>query len=676
MREQTSPKSALDETGRFERLVGAVTEYAICLIDPEGAVATWNAGAAAIFGYAPNEVIGQSFARFFTTADRENAVPRALLDEARRSGRAESERWQLRKDGSRFAAVSTVQPVKGDAGELLGFASITRDVTERRAAQRALADSEHRFRLFIEGVVDYAICTLDASGVVTDWNMGAERMKGYAAAEVLGRHFSLFYTDEDRAAGLPTRALERAARDGWDETEGWRLRKDGSRFWASVALNAIRDAQGKLLGFAKITRDITERRAAQEALRESERQFRLLVAGVTDYALFMLDPNGVVSSWNPGAERIKGYRAEEIIGQHFSRFYTERDRAQGGPARALKSAAATGRFEQEGWRVRKDGSLFWAHIVIDAIRDEAGELAGFAKITRDITERREAEIALEADAARREQAQRMEALGQLTGGVAHDFNNLLMVVSGHLETLRALARDDPRGIRAADAIERAARHGEALTRQLLTFARRQTLAPVVTSLKERLDTVRAMLESSVGSAVQLAIAVPPDTWPVRIDVNEFELALVNLALNARDAMPQGGVIAIAAENARLDRDATPSGLAGDFVALTVADSGEGIPPDILAHVFEPFFTTKEAGKGSGLGLSQVHGFVHQSGGTVTVASELGRGTRVTLYLPRDLSRAEAAPEAPPAAAERPSGRRSPPRRSSSRIIPASPTSPR
>ena len=504
---------------------------------------------------------------------------------------------------------------------------------ERQETQQTLLESEQRFRLLVEGVVDYAICMLDPSGTVTNWNAGAERLKGYRADEIVGQHFSRFYTHEDRAAGLPQRVLQVAARDGRVEAEGWRIRKDGSRFWALAVLNAIRDETGRLIGFAKVTRDATERRAAQDALRESERQFRLLVKSVIDYAVFMLDPNGVVASWNAGAERIKGYSADDIIGQHFSRFYTKQDRAAGVPVRSLEVALAEGRFEAEGWRVRKDGSLFWANVVIDPIRDTDGTLVGFAKVTRDITERRNAELRVQELRAQRDQAQKMEALGHLTGGVAHDFNNLLMIVSGHLYTLRRLLADNAAGTSAIDAIELAARRGESLTRQLLTFARRQTLNPTAVSITDHFVSLSALMKSSVGGMVRLDADLPSDLWPVRVDISELDLALLNLALNARDAMPEGGVITLAAVNVALAGEGAPSGLAGDFVALTVSDTGCGINADILPKVFEPFFTTKGA-KGSGLGLSQVHGFAHQSGGTVTIRSAPGDGTHITLYLPR------------------------------------------
>jgi PAS domain S-box-containing protein len=365
----------------------------------------------------------------------------------------------------------------------------------------------------------------------------------------------------------------------------------------------------------------------------------------------MLDPNGVIISWNAGAQRIKGYLAEEIIGQHFSRFYTERDRAAGAPARALYTAMLEGRFEAEAWRVRKDGSMFWANVIIDPIRDESGDLVGFTKVTRDITERREAQIALEEAQAQRAQAQKMDALGQLTGGVAHDFNNLLMVVTGHISTIKMRVSDDPRAMRAAEAIEHAATRGETLTRQLLTFARRQTFNPAVLQISERVESCRIMLTSSIGGAVKLATMIGPEIWPVKVDSNELELALVNLALNARDAMPKGGVISLTAQNVTLSRGDTSAGIEGEFVTLRVTDTGSGIAPDVLSKVFDPFFTTKQMDKGSGLGLSQVYGFVHQSGGTVTIDSELGKGTTVTLYLPATNERASRGLGEPEAEAE-------------------------
>lgn len=301
------------------------------------------------------------------------------------------------------------------------------------------ASVEGRYRLLVDAITDYAIFMLDREGHVSSWNPGAQRFKGYTESEILGEHFSRFYTPEDLAAGVPARALATAEAEGRFEAEGWRVRKDGQQFWAHVVIDAIRDPGGQVLGFAKITRDLSERKAAEEIVKRSEEQLRLLIQGVTDYAIYMLDPNGSVSSWNSGAERIKGYTPEEIIGQHFSTFYTDEDRLEDLPRKALEVAARDGRFEREGWRKRKDGTRFWANVIIDAIHAEDGTIIGFAKVTRDITEKRQAQEALERAQKELFQAQKMEAVGQLTGGVAHDFNNLLMAILGSLEIARKRA---------------------------------------------------------------------------------------------------------------------------------------------------------------------------------------------------------------------------------------------
>ena len=470
---------------------------------------------------------------------------------------------------------------------------------------------------------------LDPNGIVTNWNAGAKRIKGYEAAEVIGRHFGMFYLPEDREAGMPARSLAAARENGKFEAEGWLLRKDGTKFLASDVIDAIYE-DGQLVGFAKITRDITERNKAADALKESERHLRLLVNGVTDYALYMLDPNGIVTNWNAGGLRIKGYSPEEIIGQHFSRFYSPADQAAGRPARALQLAVENGRYEEEGWRVRKDGTFFWASVVIDPIRDDDNKLLGFAKITRDISERREAQLNLEKIQRQLAESQKLDALGQLTGGVAHDFNNLLMVITGHVHMLKKIAGNDAKSLRAIQAIETATQRGASLTRQLLTFARRQSVNPQPIDLRDSIHSVREVLDTGLGSAVQLRINLDDGIWPVMVDPAELETALVNLIINARDAMPDGGSVSVRASNVHIDNGTRK----GDHVAIEVKDTGVGIPPDIMGKVFDPFFTTKPIGKGTGLGLSQVHGFAHQAGGTVAVASELGKGTTFTVCLPR------------------------------------------
>ncbi len=633
--QKSSPDlSVLTSAGRSELLIEAVNDCGIYMLNIDGAIVSWNPGAEEIMGYRPIDAVGQPFSCLFTDEDKAADIPANLLREASLSGRAENEGWRVRKDGARFIANTAVYPVNGASGFPAGFAVIVRDITSYVASREALLETERRFRRLVEGVTDYAIYMLDPSGVITSWNTGAQRVFGFESEDIVGQHFSRFYGKEERMGGLPWRVLEIARRDGRYECEGWRYRGDEKRFWASVVIDAIRGEDGAIAGFAEISRDITEKNKAKEVLFESERQFRLLVDGVTDYALFMLDPNGVVTSWNAGAERIKGYAANEIVGRHFSCFYSEGDRAAGVPSRALQIAVDDGRFEAQGWRIRKDGSRFWASVVIQPLRCEDGRLRGFAKITQDITEKHDAEIALKQIQEQRGHAQRMEVLGELTGGVAHDFNNLLMVIGGFSQTLKKAVSEDARAKRAAEAIEAAVERGQSLTRQLLTFSRRQTLNPVVTIIGDRIKDFAKIVEGSAAAPLKLVTQVPAGIWPVKADVSEFELALLNVAINARDAMPGGGLITLTAENVHLHHNDGIAQLEGDFVALTIADNGSGIAKENLPKIFDPFFTTKGSGKGSGLGLSQVHGFAHQSGGTVTIESELGRGTRVTLYLPR------------------------------------------
>ncbi len=491
---------------------------------------------------------------------------------------------------------------------------------------------EQRFQYLISGIRDYAIYMLDTDGHVSSWNNGARRFKGYEAPEILGQHFSRFYTPEDRESGLPARALATALNEGKYEAEGWRVRQDGTRFWASVIIDPIYDEQGALLGYAKITRDITEKKKAEDALRASEERFRLLVQGVSDYAIYMLSPEGVVSNWNMGAQRIKGYSEQEIVGQHFSRFYTDTDREGGLPARALGTAAKDGRYEAEGWRQRKDGTCFWAHVIIDAIHDEAGELIGFAKVTRDLTEKKAAADALAEANAALFQAQKMESIGQLTGGIAHDFNNLLSVLASGLEvlTLRGGAVGD---VKTLDSMRRAIDRGATLTQQLLAFARQQPLQPETHSVNRLVSGFESVLRRAVNASIDFEVHLEPEIRATVIDSARFESALLNLVVNARDAMPDGGRICIETANVELkERDV--NGLApGSYVKVTVSDTGTGMTPETAQRAFEPFYTTKEVGKGTGLGLSQVYGFIKQSGGEVKIRTAPGEGTAIAIYLP-------------------------------------------
>jgi PAS domain S-box-containing protein len=483
------------------------------------------------------------------------------------------------------------------------------------------------FQLLVDAVTDYALYMLDAEGRIVTWNPGAERFKGYRAEEIIGEHFSRFFRLEDREAALPEKALSAAAREGRYEAEGWRVKKDGTQFWAHAILDPIRAADGSLIGFAKITRDITEKRRLEQATYDSAMQLRLLVRGVRDYAIYMLDRDGRITSWNSGARAIKGYEEDEVLGTHFSRFYTEEDRRHGAPEAALATALREGKFEAEAERVRKDGSPFWAHVTIDPIYNEAGEHAGFAKITRDITERKQGELELRQTQEALLQSQKLQALGELAGGIAHDFNNLMTVMRGSADfMLRQPDMAVEKRTRYLSVILETAERATTLTSQLLAFARRQPLEPEVIDLSVRLDAMGEMLQRTLGSLYELVLDLAPELWLVEVDPTGLEAALLNTVLNARDAMPDGGKITITTRNE------TRGGTEG--VALAISDTGHGIDPETLKRVFEPFFTTKPTGKGTGLGLSQIHGYAVQSGGSANIVSEVGQGTTLELWLPR------------------------------------------
>jgi PAS domain S-box-containing protein len=565
----------------------------------------------------------------------------AILRGERAAFFAEDHPWAVRRqdaivEDARFTI--SYSPIPDDAAPhgIGGILTTCIETTERVRKEEALRLLNDR----LEAEIAQRVRERDRIWQVSEDLLGVSNFEGYFTSvnpawtallgwnedEIKRMHVSELRHPDDAAhsmagrrrlaEGIPTVRMENRFRH-----------KDGSWRWLAWTLTVENEV------IYLIGRHITAEKLAAEALRESERQFRLFSEAATDHALIRLDARGVVSGWNAGAQRIEGYAEAEIVGHHFSRFYTAADRAAGAPERALATAATSGTYEHDGWRVRKNGSLFLAAVVIDAIRDEEGKIIGFANIMRDVTERHEARAKLQRAQDQLAQSQKMEALGQLTGGIAHDFNNMLMVVSGNAQILKERLRD-ARHLRSVEAIELAAARGETLTRQLLAFSRRQALNPMVVSLRQRLAEFRDLLVSSARGDIALVIDIGRSIWPVAVDVHELELALINLVVNARDAMPDGGTIVITAKNTRLQPEDTPDAIRGEFVALTITDTGCGMADEILPKVFEPFFTTKQLDKGTGLGLSQVYGLTRQSGGTVTIASKLGNGTAVTLYLPR------------------------------------------
>src|SRR5215469_3443319 len=569
----------------------------------------------------------------------------AILRGDREAFFAEDLPWTVRRQGTsaedaRFTLSYSPIPDEAAPNGIAGVLTTCVETTERVRKEEALRVLNERLETEIAErirerdriwhVSEDLLGVSNFDGYFTSVNPAWTTLLGWSEDEIKRMHVSELRHPDDAehsmagrrrlAEGVPTVRIENRFRH-----------KDGSWRWLAWTLT-VENGLIYLIG-----RHVTAEKLAAEALRESERQFRLFTQAATDHALIRLDAQGVVSGWNAGAQRITGYAEKEVVGHHFGLFYTAGDRAAGVPERALVAAATSGTYEHDGWRVRKDGSVFLAAVVIDAIRDEEGNLIGFANIMRDITERHEAREKLRRAQEQLAQSQKMEALGQLTGGIAHDFNNMLMVVSGNAQLLKRRLHD-VRDLRAIEAIELAAARGEVLTRQLLAFSRRQALRPTVIDLRQRLAELRDLLVSSDRSDINLVMEIPHDLWRIAVDVHELELALVNLIVNSRDAMPDGGTITIAAENVVLEPEDTPEDLRGDFVALRVTDTGSGIEADVLPKVFEPFFTPKQLNKGTGLGLSQVYGLSRQSGGTATISSRVGAGTSVTIYLPRSHGR--------------------------------------
>jgi PAS domain S-box-containing protein len=527
-------------------------------------------------------------------------------------------------------------------------------VVALKNAVQVLHESEQHFRRLLE-VLPAAVYTTDAAGRITFYNQAAVDLAGRRPE--LGTDqwcvtWRLYWPDgtpmrHDECPMAVTLREGRAVRGA----EAIAERPDGTRVPFIPYPTPLFDASGTLIGAVNMLVDISERKKAEAVLEqlndtleqrieartqqiretftrlyESERRFRLLVDGVVDYAIFMLDPEGFVTNWNSGAQRIKGYSAAEIVGRHFSCFYTDEDRANGVPERALQTALRTGRFEAEGWRRRKDGTAFWANVVIDAIRDETGKLAGFAKVTRDLTEKRAAE-------EQRRRAQKMEAIGQLTGGVAHDFNNLLTAIIGNLEVLTTVLSAHEPARRYVEAATRAAWRGSKMTEHLLAFSRRKELQSEIVSVNDLIREMSLICQKIVGEGVEVVLDLQQNLWTCKIDPGQLEAAVLNLAANARDAMERSGRLTIATENVTLAGDSVDLS-AGDYVSLSVSDNGCGMTAEVLSHAFEPFYTTKDVGKGTGLGLAQVYGFAKQSGGSTQIESKAGIGTSVRIYLPR------------------------------------------
>jgi PAS domain S-box-containing protein len=522
----------------------------------------------------------------------------------------------------------TVAVTSTDADGTRFIVTLPRDahraVTRPRPANELARHNELLLRMLVESARDYAMFVIDREGHVQTWNRGAELIKLYAPDEIIGRHISTFYTDEDRARDLPGQLLRRATLEGRVENEGWRIRKDGTRFWADVVITALRDQTGELYGFAKVTRDLSEQRLAEEQIRRSEERFRMLVDGVKDYAIFMLDPDGLVATWNAGAERIKGFTAREIIGKHFSIFYDVADVRSGKCERELAIAIAEGRYEEEGWLVRKDGTKFWASLLVAALRDERHELRGFAKITRDLTDRRKAELA-QLELAQAHESIRLR--DEFLSIVSHELKTPLAGLQLQLDSLGDTRTNDPK---LANKLERAttsSRRLSQLIESLLDVSRIATGRFVLRF--EHIDlgqVISEVVDSFRPAATRSGCELVTNIATIHGSFDRVRIAQV--AINVlSNAVKYGAGKPV---EVTLRRD-------GNDAVLEIRDHGPGIAAADLQRIFERFeraAATRHFG-GLGIGLYVVREIVLAHGGDVAANSKEGDGACFMVRLPVD-----------------------------------------
>lgn len=616
----------------YRQLVDTIHDYAIFFLTPEGNIASWNPGAQRIKGYRPDEIIGKHFSVFYSSEALAQGWPMEELRRSAAEGRLEDEGWRLRKDGTRFWANVIITPLRGPAGQLLGYFKVTRDLTEKRAQEERLRESERNLRLLVTSVIDYAIYSLDPHGFITGWNLGAQRIKGYTAGEAVGKHFSIFYPPEEAAKGAPQAALMKAAQAAHHESEGWRIRKDGTRLWARITLTAIRDESGLLLGYSKVTRDLTEWRRHEEQLRESEQNLRLLVEGVQDHAMYLLDAGGRIRTWNSGARKLLGYEAHQVLDSHVAMLYVKEEQDAGRPTAELNAVQASGFMRVEGWRQRSDGSRFWADVATTHLQDEEGRSKGFVKLVRDLTERQRVE-ALESEGRR---------LSEFIAMLSHELRNPLAPIRNAASLLRQFV-DKPEAASCLDVVDRQVSHLKRLVDDLLDVSR-------ITKGKIRLEPAPLEFNTLVRLAVEsckeivkehghtMTMRLSSGPLPVTGDATRLTQLVVNLLNNAAKYTPREGRIEVTVDQTNR------------FAVLQVADNGIGMTEALLQHAFEPFVqgarALDRADGGLGIGLTLVKTIAELHGGTVTAASAgTGKGAVFTVTLPFAKAEEMAAPPA-------------------------------
>lgn len=656
----------------LEQIVFCVDEYAIVLLDRHGIIQTWNSGAEKLIGFTAGDIIGKSSQMFYSREDRDAGLPTRLLDQATREGKANHEGWRVRKDGSRFWGSITITALHDPNGELRGFLKIARDLSDKKSAEEKLQNlieelhqkndelkrSELRYHQMVAEIEDYAIVLLDKHGRICDWNKGAEKLKGYTSGEIVGRNNRLFYPMEDKESRLPEKLLEEARVKGSVNHEGWRIRKDGSRFWASVVITALHGENNEIIGFSKVTRDLSEWKAAEdrlnafteelrqknEQLRQSELRYQRMVAEVQDYAIILLDEQGHIQNWNSGVERIKGYLAEEVIGKSFRMFYTEDDRLSGLPERLLDHAREHGRVSYEGWRVKKNGTRFWGNVVLTALHDPNGQVIGFSKVTRDLTERKLSDDNLRANAAqldlKNQALERLNAeLSSFTYVASHDLNEPLRKILVYADRVIQRGSATANDLDDLKKIHDSASRMQKLIRDLLAYSA-VTTSPVdweVTDLNKVLEDVRSDLEIAITkkkAAIQAGPLPVISAIPFQIHQLFFNLVANSIKFSKTDTPP---TIKIEHRTIKVPEipleNFTPS--RSKYHQITFRDNGIGFDQKYADQIFQPFqrLHDKMRYAGTGIGLAIVQKIVNNHNGIISAEGEPGQGATFNVYLP-------------------------------------------
>jgi PAS domain S-box-containing protein len=664
-REPATKEEALKKSEeRYHKMVEEVENYAIILLDVDGNIVDWNKGAEKIKGYKASEIIGQNFRIFYLPEDRNRMLPEKLIGEAMEKGKAEHEGWRVKKDGTRFWGLIVITALHDDAGNIIGFSKVTRDLSDRKKAEEkqlrimeelqrkneALRESEERYHKMISEVEDYAIILLDKEGNIQNWNKGAQKIKGYKAEEIIGRSFTVFYPPEDVASNLPFSLLEKARKEGKASHEGWRVKKNGTKFWGSVAITALHGDNQNVIGFSKVTRDLTERKIAEEKqehytielqnkneqLRRSEERYHKMISEVEDYAIILLDPEGNIQNWNKGAQAIKGYKSEEIVGKNFKIFYSEEDLRDNLPQRLLSEAKKQGNAHHEGWRLRKDGTRFWGAVVITTLHDEDNNIIGFSKVTRDLTERKIAEDRQKQNAEQLE-AQNKE-LEQFAYVASHDLQEPLrkirtfnaMIIEHEGDKLSEKAKDYfNRSISAADRMNR-------LIEDLLTYSR--ATRDTHNNEPVDLDLIVSRIRSSYKESSK-KIVIESDPLPVLSGLRfQFEQLFDNLIGNAIKYQKADNIPHVKVKYKIVSGDQVKGkGLnaSSKFHRISVIDNGIGFQQEYAEKIFEMFqrLHGRSEYSGSGIGLAIVKKIVQNYNGFITAESEPGKGSCFDIYFP-------------------------------------------